>query len=97
MMQQLTLEMVIRRKKEISAADLGMEVAMLNEENGMYYALGEVGTRIWQLIENEVSIKTIVEQLLLEYEVEKDECEKDVFAFMDKMVASKLVYISNCI
>jgi len=96
-MQQLTLEMVIRRKKEISAADLGMEVAMLNEENGMYYALGEVGTRIWQLIENEVSIKTIVEQLLLEYEVEKDECEKDVFAFMDKMVASKLVYISNCI
>lgn len=94
-MQQVTLEMKIGRKKEIATADLGVEVGMLNEENGMYYALGEVGTRIWKIMENEVTVNTIVEQLLLEYDVGKEVCERDVLEFTDKMLTSKLIYISD--
>ncbi len=96
-MQQLTLDKVIGRKKEIATADLGLEVGMLDEENGMYYALGGVGTRIWHIMEHEMSINAIVEQLLLEYDVKKEVCQKDVLEFIDRMLTSELIYISNSI
>lgn len=93
-MCQLTLDTYVQRNDAIIAADMGGELGMLNEENGMYYALGSTGSRVWNLIEGKIRIETIVDKLVSEYDVDKETCAKDVIEFIQKMVSSKLIITS---
>ena len=52
--------------------------------NGML-TLNEVGGEIWKMLDDVDSEEEIVERLLQDYEVEKEELQADVREFLDKL------------
>ena len=89
----MTLDNKIRQSKEIDATELDGEKVMMNLELGKYFALNSVGSRIWDIIENEIQVKDIVETLLKEYKVDKKKCEESVINYLVSLENEKLIEV----
>lgn len=86
---------VVRYKviSEHLCCDLNGEAVVLSLKNGKYYGLNSVGSRIWELIQTPMSADEIESVLLSEYEVDRDECRKEVSEFLKEMKAQELIEI----
>lgn len=76
---------VIKLKKQINITDLSGEKVMVDFESGKYFLIKGVGNDIWDMLQEETTPNKIIEQLLSEYEVTPEECEKSVLAFLEKL------------
>ncbi len=72
-------------KKKLNVTDLSGEKVMVDFDNGKYFLIKGVGNDIWDLIQKEITPNEIIEKLLSEYDVSREECEKSVMEFLDKM------------
>ena len=81
---------IVRSPDQISG-DLDGKVVLLSIENGEYYNMNEVGSRIWALLEKPVTFGALIEQLLAEFEVERPTCEQEAVAFLRQLQSDKLV------
>jgi hypothetical protein len=78
---------------DVLATEFGDEVVILNLRDGVYYGLEDVGTRIWQLLQQPVSVLTIREAIVAEFDVESARCERDIRLLLTDLVARRLVEI----
>ena len=62
----------------------------VKEFNGVI-TLNETGAFLWKILEKGASKDELVSALLSEYEVAKDVAEKDVSAFVEKVVSAIIV------
>ncbi|MDQ8205645.1 lasso peptide biosynthesis PqqD family chaperone [Pelagicoccus sp. SDUM812003] len=88
---ELTPSSIVARNEEILSTCLGEETVMMDIESGNYFGLGLIGSRIWQLIETPNSIQQILDSLLAEYEVEKEQCLEDIIDFLDQLAQNRIV------
>ena len=72
-------------KKKLNVTDLAGEKVMVDFDNGKYFLIKGVGNDIWEMLQDEITPNEIIEKLLAEYEVSREECEKSVMEFLDKM------------
>lgn len=85
---------VVRNSGQLSA-DLNGEVVVLSIDNGKYYDMNEVGSRIWALLERPISVAALIDLLVGEFEVEREICEDELLAFIRELHAAGLVQISD--
>lgn len=71
------------------------EIVMLNLENNEYYGLNKTATKIWNLLKEPITIGNIVENLLHEYEIDKETCEVEVKNFLMELLEKKLLVEVN--
>ncbi len=91
----IALETSVVRINGVITADMDGEIGMMHMDKGMYYALNDVGTRIWQLIERPRSIGGIVAELSREYNVEAATCREHVLEFLQMLYKNELIIISD--
>ena len=72
-------------KKKLNVTDLAGEKVMVDFDNGKYFLIKGVGNDIWEMIQNEITPNEIIDKLLSEYDVSREECEKSVMEFLEKM------------
>lgn len=89
----IDLNLKVRQSKEIDATDLNGEKVMMNLDLGKYFALNSIGSRIWDLIENEVYVKDIVDTLLNEYDVDRAKCEESVKKYLGILKNENLIEV----
>ncbi|MGE5458834.1 MAG: lasso peptide biosynthesis PqqD family chaperone [Methanobacterium sp.] len=89
----INMDTVISKTEELVLAELDGKVVMMSIENGQYYGLDEVGSIIWEMMNEPVQVKDVIARLVQEYEVTQEECEKDVLAFLKKMHDKKLIIL----
>ena len=90
-----SLESVVVANDTQASADVAGEAVILNFDDGVYYGLNPVGTRVWQLLQEERSVQDIYNLLLQEYDVEPGLLEKDLFGLLADMVERQLVKIQD--
>ncbi len=95
MAEKLTLSSTVRRNENIVDAVIDGETVMMSIENGQYYGLDNIASRIWQLAEKPIRIDDICQALQKEYSVNKAQCESDVITFMNDLSKSDVVVISD--
>lgn len=86
---------IVAAARDQVSSDLGEEVAILNLDAGMYYGLGEVGSRIWELVQEPGVVRVIQSTIVEEYEVEPARAERDVLALLQQLVDEGLVEVKN--
>jgi hypothetical protein len=91
---KLTKDTVISQTPGLIAAELDGQKVMMSIENGKYYNLDKVGSRIWELIEKPQKVQDVVAELLVEYEVDVEQCQADVLTFLEKMAREGLISIA---
>jgi trimethylamine:corrinoid methyltransferase-like protein len=62
----------------VLARQVGDETVVLDLDNGTYYGLDQVGTRIWQLLAEGKTLAQVCDTMIEEYEVSREEIERDV-------------------
>lgn len=70
------------------------EVVLLNETDGVYYGLQDVGARVWQLIERAHSLDVIRDIVSAEYDVDADACANDLHELVADLIDRGLVVTS---
>ena len=90
-MTELSRSSTIVVSKDVVSCDLGGETAMLDMKEGVYYGLNEMGTIIWEFIQEPVTIQEIVDNILEEYEVDEETCFADLVELIEQMVENKLI------
>ncbi|WHX41406.1 lasso peptide biosynthesis PqqD family chaperone [Mesobacillus sp. AQ2] len=93
--EKLTVESKIVQKPGSIVSDMDGEKVMLNMDNGNYYNLGEIGGAIWEIIKEPISIDELINNLLVEYEVDKSDCENHVISFANKLYSEGLISAVN--
>jgi len=92
--QTLSQQLFVIQGKNHIVSDMDGEKVLLSIENGKYYNLGVIGGRIWELVIEPVKIGQVINALLDEFEVEREECEMEVFSFLAQLSEEKLIHFS---
>jgi hypothetical protein len=77
------------------ASDLGGEVVILDLKSSQYYGLEGVGARIWDLIAAGSTVGEIEEQLLLEFDVDRERCADDLDGLLRGLVDRGLIELTD--
>jgi len=89
----LSVHTVIVASSQQVSCPLGDESAILNLKNSVYYGMNAVGARVWNLLQQPRSVSDLRDVLLDEYEVEKELCERDLIALLQRMQGEGLIEV----
>ncbi len=73
--------------REIAGELILVPIRSKTAEIDSLFTLNEVGARIWQLIDGQKTVREIVKVIVLEYEVESAEAEKDTEEILQQLEA----------
>jgi hypothetical protein len=79
------------RKEQVIAQKASSDFLLFDMNDGNYYALNEVGCRIWELCDGNHSIAQIIETLAAEYDASPESLAKDVLELIEKLQSGKLI------
>lgn len=80
------------RKKGLLAAPMDNEVVILNMPTNNYIALDATGRRIWELLENPLTIDDLCHILSLQFKASPAAIAADVLPFLADMRAEGLLH-----
>ena len=83
---------VVATSQQVSC-DLSDEATILCLKNGKYYGLSQVGARIWELLAEKKTVQEVHSTLVQEYEVDAQECRRDLLNILQELNAEGLVEI----
>lgn len=81
------------RNRQIIDGELDDNQIMMHLEKGKYFGLNPVGKKIWTLLEQPKSLDEIVEELLKEFDVEKQTCINEVEVFLEKAIRYDIIEV----
>lgn len=87
----MTLDTKLVRNHQLTTAELDGEVVMLSLETNRYYGLNSVGTRIWELLAQPMTLSMVCDTLMNEYDVTRAQCEREVFEVAQRLLDEKLI------
>jgi hypothetical protein len=83
----------IVRSSDIVFNEMDGETIMMSIENGEYYGINSIGSRIWKLLETPKAASEICDALLPDFDVTREQCAKDVLLFLNRMAEKGVVKI----
>lgn len=91
---KIDLDTVVSHSGDLVSCELDGEVVLMSIENGSYYRIDEVGSRIWTLLEKPSRVRDVCEALMREFDVERERCERDVLTFLNDMHSDQLIDVA---
>jgi hypothetical protein len=92
---ELTENTVIKRNTKLLTSGLDNELVMMSLDKGEYYGLNTIAARIWNLIENPSSLHDVVNHLVEEYDVTREQCFADILPFLKEMLEKQIIEVEN--
>lgn len=81
----------VRIREGVDSAVVDGQVMLLEPTDGRYLSLDEVGTRIWELIQEDGRIESILDSLKAEFNVTEERLQRDVQQFLARCEELRLV------
>jgi hypothetical protein len=91
---KLELSSRVYRNPEMVSGNMDGETVMMSITRGEYFGLDLIGSRIWEILKQPVTIEALIEQLLTEYEIDRETCSRDVMDFL-KQIQEKGLLLSS--
>ena len=79
------------QNKAIVQSKIGEEVVMLDMDSGFYFGLNSVASVIWGLLANEISFEALIDQLMVQFEVDRSLCETDSKELLDQLLEKNII------
>jgi hypothetical protein len=78
-----------------TSCELNAETVILDFNKGAYFGLDEVGTLIWQQLQQPQTVSAICDTVVEQYEVDRKVCEQDVIRLLEVLHAEGLVELRS--
>lgn len=95
MNSRLTLESVPAHSPDVVAQVVRGEAILVLAERNKVKVLNELGTRIWEMVDGQQSIRQIAARLCQEYEVDLSQAEQDTLEFLAELDERGLLQVST--
>ena len=80
-----------KRGEQVIAQKASNDLLLFNIDDGNYYSLNEIGSRIWELCDGNHSVSQLVAALAAEYDTTNEDLEKDVAELLETLQSGKLI------
>ena len=94
MNQPVTIRSIVKQSDEQVSSEIDGEAVLMSIDDGEYFKIDEIGTRIWQLIESETAVSDLISKIEQEFEVEPEKCEAEVLDFLNDLEEHKLLALT---
>ena len=84
---------VVLMRLNPDSAEMDDDVVTMNLEQGEYFGLDAVGSRIWALLEHPMTVAELSQQLLASYAVDIETCQQDTLDFLQELYAVQIITI----
>jgi hypothetical protein len=71
------------------------EVVMMSIEDSAYYGLNAVGSDLWEALESPVSITSLCQRVIKNFDIDAKSCELDVMELLTDLRERKLVQFAG--
>lgn len=85
---------IIQRAPGAVQAVVDGQLVLLSPVDFSYHGLDSVGARIWEMLEQPLSIDEVVASLLTEYTIDESTCRADVEPFVARMSEIGVLLVS---
>ena len=84
-----------QRKAEVVHSSVGDTILALNVDTGDSYSFDGPSGRIWELLESPASPATIATILSREFEIDEEECAKQVRSYCNRLMEEEIIVIAD--
>ncbi len=91
----MDLDQIVVVSPETVFQEVEGESVLLNLAQARYYGLDEVGTRIWQLLQEHGSARAVFDRMLQEFAVEPERLEADLEHLLRDLQNNGLVTMAS--
>lgn len=95
MKTKLSVSSIVNVNKQAFSCNLDQEVVVLGIKDGVYYGLDNLGSFIWNIIQEPIKVEKVRDTILEKYEVEKSVCESDLMNFLQNLHEKGLLEVQN--
>ena len=92
-MTHLTSSTLTTRNPNLVAADIDGDLVMMSIEQGEYFGITGVGSRVWELLATPITVADIVRVICAEYAVDEARCQADMQTFVEELIQLGLVSV----
>lgn len=92
-MKTITLESIVLRNPEIVHRTIDNDIVMMSIRKNNFYGINEIGSKIWNMLENETQVNKLVEKLIQLYSVDNKTCTNDVIDFLKEVLKHELIVV----
>jgi hypothetical protein len=75
----------------VISRELAGETVLLNLESGVYYGLDSVGTRVWQLLQQDKTLADVCLVMVEEYNAPADVLQNDISTLVHELCEKQLL------
>ena len=87
--------LIYRRTAQLMEADVGDELVALDPAKGNCFGFNEVAKSVWQSLQQPKTIDDLRRHLLAEYDVEPEQCAKELQTLLDDMIEKGLIQLDG--
>ena len=84
---------VVQAPGDWIANDIDGDTVLVSIEQGKYYGMETVGSRIWELIAQQRTVFDVCEALLEEFTVSRETCQQDALVFLNQLAEENLIKV----
>jgi hypothetical protein len=85
---------VVAASSQVSC-QLGGETVVLHFDKGLYFGLNEMGTLIWNQVQQPRKVQEIRDAILREYDVSVEQCDRDLFTLLGELAEEGLLEVHD--
>lgn len=93
-MHDFSHDTLLIRVPDLVFTDMDGDLVMMSIEKGEYYGVGGVGPRVWELLEQPVSINELTASICEDYDADPDRCRADMERFTREMLDLGLITLA---
>lgn len=84
---------IFKRNQGLIDSLIDSETVILSIENGNYYGLNAIASRIWELLNNPISFADLCRILIAEFSVSTEQCREEVSDFLEHLRSNDLILL----
>lgn len=92
-MPALSLEHSVAASDTTVFREVSGEAVLLQLDEGTYYGLDDVGTRLWQLMLTHNRLQDVFDAALAEFDVTADDLQRDLLNLAQQLVERRLLVV----
>ncbi len=91
----ISLDSVVCLSDHQLSSEVANETVVLETSHGMYYGLNEVASFVWNRIKQPTKVSLVRDAILDEFEVGREECERDLLELLAGLQQSDLITVQQ--
>jgi hypothetical protein len=84
-----------KRNSDLAFRLIENETIIVSPQEGLARVLNESGSRIWELLDANTTIRDIIDRIILEFEISPEKAQQDVLDFLQELQSKKMVEIND--